>query len=256
MADIRIVRPRGSHLWLWSGVLAGLALVALALSWVFGDPTMRGRNKDKEAALNAQRAPVTPLRAVRFESALPLETRQIGRLLYLDGTAESRQVRGAVWVKTANGRRILVRFEPDTSAKGLRWLGYGSRVQANGYVTKIGRAELNAWLDSLGVVLPRPRPGEKFGDLPDSNFVRVDSLFIKDYYLSVRSGGLASVSRGEVSTPSAPPRRRRTDPADRGSAPPAAPEPRTDSATTPTEPVPAPATTNPSTPQPPADSAP
>ena len=63
-------------------------------------------------------------------------------------------------------------------------------LDVNGYVQKISRAEFDMWTDSLNVVIPRPRPGTKFGDLPDSGFAKIDSLFIKNYYVSVRPEGL------------------------------------------------------------------
>jgi hypothetical protein len=63
-------------------------------------------------------------------------------------------------------------------------------VDVQGYLQKISRAEFDAWIDSLDVYLPRPAPGVKFGDLPDSGFVRIDSLFIRDYYISVRPEAL------------------------------------------------------------------
>ena len=121
---------------------------------------------------------------------LPLDTRELGRLVHLRATAETGVRGNAVWVRTPTGRRILVRFEPDPPATALRGLGPGSALDVNGYVQKISRAEFDLWTDSLNVVIPRPRPGTKFGDLPDSGFAKIDSLFIKNFYVSVRPEGL------------------------------------------------------------------
>jgi hypothetical protein len=60
----------------------------------------------------------------------------------------------------------------------------------NGYLQRVSRAEFDMWADTLNVVIPRPRPGTKFGDVPDSGFAKIDSLFIKDFYVSVRPEGL------------------------------------------------------------------
>jgi hypothetical protein len=121
----------------------------------------------------------------------------------------------------------------------------GSVVDLHGYLQKISRAEFDAWIDSLDVGLPRPTPGVKFGDLPDSGFTRIDSLFIRDYYISVRPeavrGGLAAAPRVPVQRPA---------PAPRPAAPP--PPPRRDTLPRDTAtPAPATGTTAP----PPADSA-
>jgi hypothetical protein len=210
MVDIRLVRPRGGKVWLWTGSLAALALLALALSMLLGDPTATRATRKRMAVFPTERSPVTPLRAVEFEAVRPLESRALGRLLHLSGTAQSGVVRNAVWVKSGGGRRILVRFEPAPPPGALRAVS-GGQVEVDGYVTKIARAEFLSWMDSLGVTIPRPEPGVKFGDLPDSNFVRVDSLFVKDYYLSVRPDGIAPHA--------APPPVTAPTPADTGVAP-------------------------------------
>jgi hypothetical protein len=63
-------------------------------------------------------------------------------------------------------------------------------VDLDGYLEKISEAEFQVWMDSLGVSIPRPPPGRKFGDLPEPAFARIDSLFIKNFYISVRPEAL------------------------------------------------------------------
>jgi hypothetical protein len=92
-------------------------------------------------------------------------------------------------VRADDNRRILVRFEPAPPEGGVR-LPPGGTVDLSGYLEKVSRAEFNVWMDTLRVAIPRPPPGRKFGDLPDSSFARVDSLFIKNFYLSVRPESL------------------------------------------------------------------
>jgi hypothetical protein len=192
--DIRMVRGRESRAWLWVTVLALASMLLLVAAAVFGDSTMSGKRKvGALAGFGADRAPVLPMEAQRFESLLPLDTRELGRLVHLTATSESRQRNLAVWVRTGNGRRILVRFEPEPPAGALRALGPGSRLEVNGYLQRISRAEFDMWMDTLGVRIPRPRPGTKFGDVPDSGFAKIDSLFIKDFYVSVRPEGLRGV---------------------------------------------------------------
>jgi hypothetical protein len=204
MVDIRLVRPRGGRIWVWTGSLAALALFALLLSMIFGDPTTLRRTQKRMAVFPTERAPVAPLRSVSFESVRPLEDRALGRLLHLSGTAQSGVARNAVWVKTDGGRRVLVRFEPEPPAGALRGIYAGGPVVVDGYLARIARAEFEGFTRSLGVVIPRPEPGVKFGDLPDSNFVRVDSLFVKDFYLSVRPDGIGPRA-GAGAAPPPPP---------------------------------------------------
>jgi hypothetical protein len=203
--DIRLVRPRGGKIWLWTGSLAALALCVLTLSAIFGDPTNNARIKKRMALFPTERSVVTPLRSVSFETVRPLEDRALGRLLHLTGTVQSGIVHNAVWVKADGGRRILVRFDPAPPPGALNAIANSGRIAVDGYLTRIARAEFRVWTeDSLRVVIPRPEPGVKFGDVPDSNFVRVDSLFVKDYYLSVRPDGIRSPSGSAAPFAAAP----------------------------------------------------
>jgi hypothetical protein len=106
------------------------------------------------------------------------------------GVAESGVRVNSVWVRTTDGYRILVRFEPAPEPEQLRRIGPGSSVDFDGYLNAIALAEFHQIVDSLGVRIPRPPPARKFGDLPDPGFARVDSLFIKNYYVSVRPEGI------------------------------------------------------------------
>jgi hypothetical protein len=190
--DIRLVRGRESRVWLTILLLAGTGAVLLvAVAMLGGDATTRAKRQVGAAAnFGADRAPVIPMETQAFETLLPLDTRELGRLVHLRATAESAVRGNAVWVRTPTGRRILVRFEPEPPGNALRGLGPGSTVDVNGYVQKISRAEFDMWTDSLNVMIPRPQPGVKFGDLPDSSFAKIDSLFIKNFYVSVRPEGL------------------------------------------------------------------
>lgn len=189
--DIRLVRGRESRVWLWVGLLAALSIAVLVAAAVFGDQTMQAKRQVGAAAnFGADRAEVLPMQTEEFENLLPLDTRELGRLVHLSATAESGVRASAVWVRTPSGRRILVRFEPEPPAGALRALGPGSGVEVNGYLQRVSRAEFEMWMDTLNVAIPRPRPGTKFGDVPDSGFAKIDSLFIKDFYVSVRPEGL------------------------------------------------------------------
>jgi hypothetical protein len=198
--DIRMVRRRGSRVWLWVGTLAALSLLVWAGStFVFGDATTRSAERavGADARFGADRAPVQPMDAEPFASVLPLETRELGRLVRLTGYPESRVRDGAVWVRAAGSRRILVRFEPEPPQGALSGVFPGAQIDVEGYVQRMSRAEFDTWMDTLGVVLPRPRQqqGGKFGDVPDSLFARVDSLFIRNFYVSVRPWGLQPGAR-------------------------------------------------------------
>ena len=214
MPDIRLVRPRNSHVWLWSGLTAFVAiLVWIGSTFFFGDATAAaaGKKVGARAGFGADRSEVLPLRSESFAEALPLEDRELGRLLRFTGTAESGVRRGALWVRSPTNHRILIRFEPLPEDSALLRRFYpGAQVRVDGYLQKVALAEYAAWMDSLGVVVPRPAPGVKFGDLPDSSFARVDSLFIKNYYLSVRPAGIGAQTPGVAVTaapanPAAPP---------------------------------------------------
>jgi hypothetical protein len=187
--DIRLVRGRRSRVWLWVGLLAGGGVLVLAVTLVFGgDRTMEsGQAVGAEANFGAHRGEVLPMMAEPFESLLPLNTREIGRLVHLVGTAESPLRGGTVWVRSRGGRRILMRIDP--TPEGMQ-MGPGAGISVTGYVQKLSRAEFDLWTDTLGVILPRPRPGAKFGDVPDTAFARIDSLFIRDFMVLVRPEGL------------------------------------------------------------------
>ncbi|HEU4557757.1 MAG TPA: hypothetical protein VFS20_07900 [Longimicrobium sp.] len=214
-------------------LIVGAALVALLAAAVFGDPTEPGavRGVGADANFGKDRGPVQPVVIEPFEQVKRLSDRELGRIVQLTGTTESVVRRAAVYVRTPSGRRILVRFEPTPTPEQLRAIVYGGGMNVTGYLMKISRAEFNVWMDTLGVVIPRPKPGVKFGDLPDSNFMRVDSLFIKDYYVSVRPEG---IGRPGVAPPVAQAARpaTRADSARPGTAAPATPS-ASDAATAP-----------------------
>lgn len=190
--DIRLTRGRNHRVWLWTALIVGTAALALLAAALFGDPTTKGTVHGVGAAANfgKDRAPVQPVVIEPFENVKRLTDRELGRIVNMTGTAESGVRRAAVYVRTPSGRRILVRFEPTPTPEQLGGIVNGGGVNVNGYLMKISRAEFNVWMDTLGVVIPRPKPGVKFGDLPDSNFMRIDSLFVKDYYISVRPEGI------------------------------------------------------------------
>lgn len=199
MPDIRLIRRRGAGFSFWIAGLIVVAVLIWGVAFFFGDPTEDARNRRVGASANfgGERAPVLPAEAASFSSVVPLGDRDLGRLLHLRGVAETRVVANAVWVRTEGGRRILLRFEPEPPPEALRGIGPGRTVDLDGYLARIARAEFDVWADTLGVRLPQPpqRAGGKFGDIPDSAFLRVDSLFIRNYYLSVRPEALAAPER-------------------------------------------------------------
>ena len=192
MADIRLARPRANRLWLYVGGLAGLGLALWASAFVVGDATdpANAPQVGAQLAVGEERTPVLPAQATPFQSLETLQTRDLGRLIRLTGVVESSVRANAAWVRSPGGRRILVRFEPAPTPEALRRVSAGGSVELDGYLEKISEAEFEVWMDTLGVRIPRPLPGRKFGDLPEASFARVDSLFIKNYYISVRPEAL------------------------------------------------------------------
>ena len=199
MADIRLARPRANRLWLYVGGLAALGFGLWASAFFVGDATdpANAPRVGAQIALGEGRTPVLPAQATPFQSIETLQTRDLGRLIRLTGVVESRVAGNAAWVRSPGGRRILVRFEPAPPAEALRRVSSGGTVELDGYLEKISEAEFGVWMDTLGVRIPRPPPGRKFGDLPEPSFARVDSLFIKNFYLSVRPEALAPREREE-----------------------------------------------------------
>jgi hypothetical protein len=192
MPDIRLVRPRTSKIWGVVGMLAFIGVILWASAFVVGDATAPDQlpGVGASAGFGEHRAPVLPAKAEPMSTILPPTTRDLGRLVNIAGTAESGVAASSLWVRTPEGFRILVRFQPAPPAELLAGIGPGSSVSFNGYVTSIAIAEFHQIVDSLGVRVPRPPPARKFGDLPDPGFARVDSLFIKDFYVSVRPEGI------------------------------------------------------------------
>jgi len=192
MPDIRLVRRRGSQLWFWTAALSVIGLLVWASAFVFGDATApdEPRQVGALAQFGASRAPVLPIEAIPFDSVAPLSDRDLGQLIHVRGTAESSVVRGAVWVRAADGRRILLRVEPLPPEGTDIPIRAGASISLDGYVQNISRAEFLAWMDSLNVRVPRPPPAARFGQLPDPSFARLDADFIRSYYISVRPEAL------------------------------------------------------------------
>lgn len=192
MPDIRLSRPPTERLWIWVAVLSLLGIGLWSTAFFLGDATDPAERPKVGAALDVgeDRTPVLPAQAVPFRAIAPVETRDLGRLIHLEGVAESPVRSNAVWVRSSGGRRVLVRFEPPPPEEELPGIGAGSSVSFQGYLENMSRTEFWAWMDTLGVRIPQPPPGRKFGDLPDPSFARIDSLFIKSYYISVRPEGL------------------------------------------------------------------
>ena len=200
MADIRLARPRSNRLWFWVGGFAAIGFVFWASAFVLGDATAPNQAPRVGAAIGfgTERTPVLPAQATPFEALAALQTRDLGRLVELSGALQSGVRANATWVRSSDGRRILVRFEPAPDPAALRALGARGSVELHGYLEKISEAEFKVWMDTLGVAIPRPDAGRKFGDLPDPAFLRVDSLFIKNYYISVRPEALGAVSAAQA----------------------------------------------------------
>jgi hypothetical protein len=202
MADIRLVQPRGSRVWALMSALAVAGVLLWASAFVFGDATAPDELPRVGAAADfgANRAPVIPVEAVPFGSLTPLHNRDLGRLVRVTGVVESRIAANSVWIRTPEGFRILARFEPAPPPELLQGIGPGSSVSFSGYLQNIALAEFLQIVDSLQVRIPRPPPARKFGDLPDPSFARVDALFIKDYYVSVRPEGIRPDAPAEAAT--------------------------------------------------------
>jgi hypothetical protein len=192
MPDIRLVRRQGSQIWIWSGVLAAIGLSVWAAAFIFGDPTDPAEQPRVGAAaqFGAERAQVLPMEPVPFASLTPLSRGDLGRLVRFSGVAETSPVRGNVWVRASDGRRILMRLEPLPPEGVLANFRPGRSIQVDGYLQNISRAEFIAWADSLGISIPRPPPAPRFGQLPGPEFARIDALFIQDFYISVRPEAL------------------------------------------------------------------
>jgi hypothetical protein len=187
MPDIRLARRQNSQLWLWTGLLAIIGLLIWGAAAVFGDPTDPAQQPRVGAAADfgAARAPVLPIESVSFEALRPLDPRDLGRFVRLRGTVQSRVVRGSFWVHAADGRRILTRVEPPPVGE-LPGIRPGGSIDIEGHLRNISRAEFLAWMDSLGVEVPRPPLPARFGQLPDPAFTRMLELYVRDYYISVQ----------------------------------------------------------------------
>ncbi|HEV2131537.1 MAG TPA: hypothetical protein VGR27_10565 [Longimicrobiaceae bacterium] len=192
MVDIRMVRRSSSYVWLLTGALALVALLIWAAATYLGDPTERTERTRIGAAANfgGDRAPVLPAQPAAFASMTPLEQGDLGRLVHLTGTVESRVVASTAWVRAADGRRILVRFEPPPPEGALAGIRSGGRIDVEGYLQSMAVAEFRAWADTLRISLPRPPPATRFGQAPSPEFLRTDSLYIREFYISVRPEGL------------------------------------------------------------------
>jgi hypothetical protein len=174
-------------------VMVALALGGLlfwASAFIIGDRTEEQRQVGAAANFGAVRAPIIPVDAVPFSAVTPIQTRDLGRLVRISGVAESGVRVNSVWVRTSEGYRILVRFQPEPAPEALPRITPGSRVEFDGYLQNIAIAEFHQVVDSLGVRLPRSPPSRKFGDLPDSAFIRADAMYIKNYFVSVRPEGI------------------------------------------------------------------
>lgn len=194
MADIRLTQPRTGRIWVWS---VGLALIGLLLwgsKFVLGDATEQARAVGAAAGFGDDRAPLIPMPAEPFTEVKPIETRDLGRLVRLQGVMENGPRASSAWVRASDGRRILLRFEPAPPEGALSRFGPGSSISMEGYIEKISRAEFEVWIDTLGASIPRPPPGRKFGDLPPASFAQLDSMYVKTFYISVRPEGLETTT--------------------------------------------------------------
>src|SRR3954447_12947880 len=119
--DIRLTRGRNQRGWCWTLCIVVLGAAAMIAAMLFGDPTAhpRGPGVGAAAHFGADRAPVLPVVVEPFERVGELSDRELGRLVHLTGSAESGVRKSAVYVRTPQGRRILVRFEPAPPAGRL-----------------------------------------------------------------------------------------------------------------------------------------
>lgn len=177
--------------------LAVVGILAWASAFIIGDQTADDQPRvGASADFGSVRAPILPMEPIPFAQLIPVQTRDLGRLVRIRGVADSGVRRNSIWVRTQDGHRILVRFEPTPPEDAIRF-GPGSTVVFDGYLDNIALAEFHQIIDSLGVQIPRPPPARKFGDLPNPEFARIDSLYIKNYYVSVRPEGIAPDSEPE-----------------------------------------------------------
>ena len=86
---------------------------------------------------------------------LEAQDADLGRLVRVQGIAESGVRRNSLWVRTSDGYRILVRFEPEPGEEALSGIGAGSTVTFDGYLQNIALAEFR---QIVGV------PGEQAAD--------------------------------------------------------------------------------------------
>jgi hypothetical protein len=186
MPDIRLARRETSHIWVWTGILAALGLVLWGASFIFGDPTdpMQPPRVGAAADFGAERTPVLPIEAVPLETLIPLDPRDLGRLVRLRGTVESRMVRGNVWVRSVDGRRILARVEPAPLSE-VPALRPAASIDIEGHLHNISRTEFFAWMDSLNVSIPRPPAPARFGQVPGPEFTRALAQYVREYYVSI-----------------------------------------------------------------------
>src|SRR4051794_35719082 len=141
--EIRLTRGRNHRVWLWTALLFAAGAAAIASAVIFGDPTEhpRGPGVGAAAHFGSDRAPVLPVVVEPFAQVRRLTDRELGRLVRLEGTAESGVRRNAVYVRTPDGRRILVRFEPPPPPGRLAAMFNGGGVLVEGYLQKISRVE-------------------------------------------------------------------------------------------------------------------
>ncbi|CAN5149037.1 hypothetical protein BH23GEM4_BH23GEM4_13450 [soil metagenome] len=197
MADIRLSRPAGSTAPIWVAALIGVALLVWGTASFLGDPSDDTPPRVGAAAnFGGERAAVIPMQPAAFASLVPLGEEDLGRLLRIRGTVASPVRGNTLWLLTPGGYRLLVRFEPAPPEGALARFAAGSTLELNGYLDRISAAEFKVWADSLGLSLPQPPPGRKFGALPDPEFQRRDAFYIRGYYVSVRPEAIADGEEG------------------------------------------------------------